>query len=81
MRDHETFKETCNTLLEWLKIKKTTIQCLVSTHGTKEQMVEKLQKLLSIQNDLSEGKRIILKFILQLLLIIHVLIIITNVFN
>ena len=59
MRDHEAYKEAHNAVVDWLKEKRSTIQCSISSHGTKEQVLEKLNKLSTLERDLSEGDKLI----------------------
>lgn len=54
LKNHDSFKESCNNMIEWLKEMKS-IQYSVDSHGTKEEISEKHQKLSAIKEKMPLG--------------------------
>lgn len=54
VKNHDSFKESCNNMIEWLKEMKS-VQYSVDSHGTKEEILEKRQKLSVVKDKMPLG--------------------------
>ena len=61
IQDHNEYRDAFNTTVDWLKDKRNIIQLAVSSHGTKDQVLDKLNKLSTVKSDLLSGDGLVAK--------------------
>lgn len=56
VKDHESYRDIYNNAVEWLKEMRTQTQTYTDSHGKKDEVLEKLEKLSKIEEKLPHGR-------------------------
>lgn len=55
VKDHESYRTAYNNAFEWLKEMRTQTQTYIDSHGKKEEVLKKSEKLSKIRAELPHG--------------------------